>query len=258
MPSPFPGMDPFLEACGLWNDFHGTFIHSWRDAIMAALPDDYVACTDERLCISELAGERAGSMSPDITVSQTKTARSGPARVSGGAVLEPEVIPVVLEEETRETFIEIHRVADERLVTVIELLSPSNKDSRDRSQYLAKRNIILRQEVHLVKLDLLLGGQRLPMQRPLPPAHYYAIVSRWDRRPDCEVYHWTLDRPLPAIPIPLAAPDPDLTIDLAQVFTTTFERGRYDRSIKYGEPLSLPVAREELAWIQDRARQVVS
>jgi hypothetical protein len=200
-------MDPLIEAAGLWHDFHGTFIHSWRDAIMAALPDDYVARTD------------------------------------------------LLEEEIRETFIEIYRLSDERLITVVELLSPSNKDTRDRSQYLAKRHAILRQEIHLVELDLLLAGQRLPMQRPLPPGHYYGIISRWVRRPDCEVYHWLLNEALPILPIPLATPDGDLQIDLTAVFETTFLRGRYDRSINYRQPLKLPLAEEDVAWVATTARQ---
>jgi len=200
-------MDPLIEAAGLWHDFHGTFIHSWRDAIMAALPDDYVARTD------------------------------------------------LLEEEIREPFIEIYRLSDERLITVVELLSPSNKDTRDRSQYLAKRHAILRQEIHLVELDLLLAGQRLPMQRPLPPGHYYGIISRWERRPDCEVYHWLLNEALPILPIPLATPDGDLQIDLTAVFETTFLRGRYDRSINYREPLKLPLAEEDVAWVATTARQ---
>lgn len=256
MPSPFPGMDPLIEASGLWHDFHGTFIHSWRDAIMAALPDDYVARTDERLTISEVASERVGHFSPDIAVSQTGLPRSvGPRASSRGALLEPEIIPVILEEETRETFIEIYRLADERLVTVVELLSPSNKDSCDRSQYLAKRNSILRQQVHLVELDLLLGGQRLPMQRPLPVAHYYGIVSRWERRPDCEVYHWLLGDSLPSLPIPLAAPDPDVNVELSVVFATTYSRGRYDRSINYRDPTKLALTSEELAFVHDTARQ---
>lgn len=256
MPSPFPGMDPLIEAAGLWHDFHGTFIHCWRDAIMAALPEDYVARTDERLTISESTGERLGHLSPDITLSQTSLSRTktGGSRFAG-ALLEPHVIPVLIEEEIRETFIEIYRLSDERLITVVELLSPSNKDSRDRSQCLAKRHSILRQEVHLVELDLLLGGQRLPMQRPLPAGHYYGIVSRWERRPDCEVYHWLLDQALPIMPIPLAAPDADLQIDLAAVFETTFSRGRYDRSINYRKPFHLPLSEEELAWVESTARQ---
>lgn len=128
MPTPFPGMDPLIEAAGLWNDFHGTFIHSWRDALMAALPEDYIARTDERLCITERTGEHRGHMGPDIAVGPAGGTRSGVVSTAAtGALLEPAMIEVELEDELRETFIEIYRLSDERLVTVVELLSPSNK-----------------------------------------------------------------------------------------------------------------------------------
>src|SRR5581483_339354 len=106
-----------------------------------------------------------------------------------------------------------------------------------RTEYLAKRRALLYQDVHLVELDLLLGGRRLPLQAPLPPADYYYMVSRADRRPDCQVYRWTLAQPLPTLPVPLRAPDPDLSINLAAVFATAYERGRFQRRLPYHGPL---------------------
>jgi hypothetical protein len=137
---------------------------------------------------------------------------------------------------------------------VLELLSPANKEEPGRTLYLAKRNALLHHPVHLVELDLLLKGQRLPLEEGLPPGDYYALVSRGNQRPKCQVYHWTLHQPLPAIPIPLLPPDPDLWIDLGAVFRTTYERGRYSRSVDYtaAPPISLDNAR--LAWVTERAR----
>jgi len=85
--------------------------------------------------------------------------------------------------------------------------------------------------VHLVELDLLLLGRRLPMEKTLPVADYYYFLSRSEQRPDCQVYHWPLRERLPTLPIPLRAPDPDVQIDLAAVFTTAYERGRFGRRI---------------------------
>ena len=68
---------------------------------------------------------------------------------------------------------------------------------------LAKRNALLHQDVHLVELDLLRGGQRLPLRDPLPPGDYCTLVSRGDRRPGCAVCAWPLAHPLPTIPVPL-------------------------------------------------------
>ena len=100
-------------------------------------------------------------------------------------------------EGPRESYIEILYHPDRSLVAVLELLSPANKEYPGRTEYLAKRMALLHQDVHLAELDLLLGGRRLPMQRPLPPADYYYFVARGEHRPDCQVFSWTLRQPLP-------------------------------------------------------------
>jgi hypothetical protein len=90
------------------------------------------------------------------------------------------------------------------------------------------------------------------LNRPLPPADYYAFISRTDNRPNCEVYSWTVRQPLPAIPIPLKNPDPDVIIDLERVFRQTYERGRYARSLRYGsEPLA-PLSKKDKAWARQQ------
>src|SRR5207302_6948301 len=122
------------------------------------------------------------------------------------------------------------------LVTTLQWLSTANKAQPGRTECLAKRRALLVQNVHLVELDLLMEGRRLPLQRPLPPADYYYLLCRAEQRPDCEVYHWMLGQPLPVLPVPLRHPDPDLVIDLGAVFTLAYERGRFYRRIRYQEP----------------------
>ena len=150
-----------------------------------------------------------------------------PPNSGGVSTVEPVSIPHIIEDETRQSYIEIHRRSDRALIAVLELLSPSNKNESGRGQYLAKRSALLRQDVHLFELDLLLGGQRLPLQDPLPPGDYYAMISRGNRRPDCEVYAWIMGQPLPILPIPLQAPDPDILLDFREVYEATYKRGRY-------------------------------
>jgi hypothetical protein len=110
---------------------------------------------------------------------------------------------------------------------VIEILSPTNKAGEGFSKYLRKRRATIRQKVHLVEIDLLLGGERLPMAEPLPPGDYCAVVSRSEERPASSVYAWTIRDPLPSVLIPLKRPDPDATLDLAAHFATAYDRGRY-------------------------------
>jgi hypothetical protein len=163
-------------------------------------------------------------------------------------LLEPVTIPHEFLEEVRETRIDILLRPDRSLVGVLELLSPTNKTGAGFLEYRAKRTSVLTQKVHLLELDLLLGGNRLPLLRPLPRADYYVFLSRTQNRPNCEVFSWKLRDPLPTIPIPLKAPDRDILVDLAKVFQTTYERGRYTRSLSYGKKPPAPMSEKDAKW----------
>src|SRR5439155_20488075 len=105
----------------------------------------------------------------------------------------------------------------------------------------------------LVDAVLLLAGQRLPLSQPLPPRDNYAMLCRSDKRPDCEVFAWTLRQPLPILPIPLGAPDADVLVDLGAVFEAAYARGRYARSLPYGKPPRAPMKREDRRWSTERS-----
>ena len=90
--------------------------------------------------------------------------------------------------------------------------------------------------------------QGKPLSKPLPSADYYALISRAQARPNCEVYHWSLRDPLPTIPIPLRAPDPDISVDLGKVFRETYERGRYARMLYYTRPPVAQLTRKDAQW----------
>jgi hypothetical protein len=111
-----------------------------------------------------------------------------------------------------------------------------------------KRETVLLSTAHLVELDLLRRGVRLPTQEALPPGDYYAFVCRQRRRPQAEVYAWSLRQPLPSIPVPLAGNDPDAVIDLQAVFTTVYERAGYDYSLDYQRAVEPPLSEVDAAW----------
>lgn len=157
-------------------------------------------------------------------------------------------------EEVKQRWIEIRRKPDWVPVAILELLSPTNKLGHGYEEYLYKRVSMIARSVHLIEVDLLLGGRRLPMARPLPAGDYYVFVSRTEQRPRADVYSWSIRDPLPTIPIPLIAPDPDMLLNLAEIFTTVYERGRYDRSIDYRAPLPLPLGTSDRIWAEELAR----
>ena len=256
MRSPFPGVDPYLENQGRWPDFHARFLTYCCDILNDRLPDQYVAQMDERIRLVEPPDDEARLVRPDLLIGRSEVSQMPMTSPSstGTVTLEPVTIPVTILEEVRETRVEILHVPDRMLVTVLELLSPSNKTATGLEDYRAKRVQILGQPVHLVEWVLLVGGHRLPMRRSLPPGDYYSFVARAECRPNCEVYSWSVRQPLPTIPVPLMAPDPDILLDLADLFATAYARGRYSRLIDYKAPLTLPLAPEDRDWAEKRAR----
>ena len=257
MPSPFPGIDPFIEAQGHWPDFHTRFLTYCCDALDDRLPEDYAARMGEKVHLVRNPDEPPTALRPDIVIVKDSRTAGSSERANGIATLDPVTVPLTTSdfEEVREVWIEIRRLPDLSLVTVIELLAPSNKIGDGRHEHLDKRRLLIEQPVHLVELDLLIGGRRLPMKRPLPAGDAYAIVSRSERRPDSEVYMWTLRDGLPTIPIPLDAPDPDIPLDLAPAFATAYRRGRYARVLRYQEPYPIPLAAADRDWVEATTRR---
>jgi hypothetical protein len=253
-------MDPYLEAQDYWGDFHPSFATYCRDSLNERLPDGYVAQLGEQVRLMEVSRREAKRIIPDVAIlgEKRKPARSGTRakRAVGTLTLEPVTIPLPrVTMEVRDVWIHILRLPERTPVTIIEVLSPTNKIGVGFAEHRLKRRKTIRQKVHLVEFDFLLGGQRLPMDRPLPRGDYYALVARAERRPDCDVYAWTIRDPLPSIPIPLLAPDPDVVLDLGAVFATVYERGRYARWLDYTAPLAIVKKPEDRACAEQIARR---
>lgn len=257
MKSPFPGMDPYLESPAHWSDFHPTFIQTLREALNDVLPPNYVARIDEEIVMLEPEPYDRKKAEPDVAVIHDPlVARSHGA---GAAIAERATSPVTLEnveslDPHTEVRIDITRLPERQVVTVIELLSPTNKSGDGRGLYLEKRHKLLRRPINVVEIDLIRAGRRLRLNRPLPPAHYYGFISRADRRPKCDVYAWTLRDALPALPIPLLAPDHDVHANLAAAFDLAYARGRYERSVNYAEPPPPPaLSAKDAEWVAETA-----
>jgi hypothetical protein len=242
-------MDPFLELPAYWSDFHATFVNYWREAIADSLPPQYEATLGERVYLVEHDPEERKLGYPDVAVTQGDSPfpASQPTSVAT-ATLAPVTIPLKILEGPRETYIEILHQPERSLVAALELLSPANKEQPGRTEYLAKRGALLHQNVHLVELDLLIEGRRLPLQEPLPEADYYYLLCRGDQRWDCQVYSWTLRQALPTLPVPLRHPDPDVQVNLGAVFATAYERGKFFRRIKYQGPMPPFLSEGDRNW----------
>ena len=260
MPSPFPGMDPYLEAQGLWESFHAELIACCSELLNQQLPDNYVAKIETRVTYLSVE-DRDTQLVPDVLIGQERDGRksSGPplSHDAGVATIEPITIPFAHGEvEIRDRWVEIFSLPEMELVTIVEILSPTNKAGSSRREYLAKLAALIDRPVNFVEIDLLLAGRRMPMAKPLPPGDYFAVVGRSSGTPNASVYAWTIKHALPHIPVPLREPDPDVMLNLREAIDLTYDRGRYARIMRYGRPMqaSIPLTVADREWAESIGR----
>lgn len=251
MPSPFPGMNPYLERDIAWHDFHERFLILGAGIIGAQVRPNYVVRVDDHLFVHELPEEsRQPGGRADLSVSRTPRPVS-PTR-GEVAVLEPPArIRVTQADVLREAFLEVLDRHSREVVTVIELLSPSNKrkSGPDRAQYLAKRMNVLASRANLVEIDLLRGGEAMPGD-DRPACTYSVLVSRVEERPDAGFWPLGLSDRLPFIPIPLRAPHPDASLDLQALLDRVYDEAGYEFYV-YDGPPHPALSAEEAAWARD-------
>ncbi|MEZ6059234.1 MAG: DUF4058 family protein [Planctomycetaceae bacterium] len=253
MKSPFPGMDPFLEGQE-WQDFHNRLNVAIAEAISPALEPDYFVRTERRVYLEHVGPDPDTFRVADVAVIARDSDLPTGMRVDGSPVSVPAVCTLPQPEERRETYLVIRDRESLEVVTVIETLSPSNKrrGGNGRTEYLNRRDDVLGSRSHLVELDLLRGGERLPVVEPLPAADYFCIVSRTYSRPRTELDAWTLKQQLPTVLIPLKLGDDDVPLALQQVMDSVYSRARYDFSIDYQKGLEPAPTADDDAWIRQR------
>jgi hypothetical protein len=247
-------MDPFIED-QKWSGFHNRFINELGDTLVALLRPRYEVEPEERIYV-ETAESDTHSFRADVAVAEGLPLARRNATSSAVLDVEPRMydLPMPATREEREGYLVIRKTGEREVVTVIELLSPTNKrpGSDGRREYLKKRHDVLRSSSHLVEIDLLLAGQRLPTVRPLlPTTDYCAFVCRAANRPQADVFEWTLRQRLPRLPIPLLPGDADAIIDLQQALTAVYDRAGYDYSVHYDEALRLQVRPTDEAWLRE-------
>jgi len=239
-------MDPYLEHPALWEGFHARFVVTIANLLQPHLDPRYVASVEERVFI-----ESPQQRIPDVWIQKTPTIESSSPVITepAAAVATDTAIVVEVEElEIRQKRVEILDAYNEmKLVTVIEVLSPTNKRSGPgRESYLAKQHEVLGQDCHLVEIDLLRQGDRVisvPAWKllDLAPFHYVACVSRWPCRTRFELYPRSLPERLPRIAIPLTSPDPDVPLDVQTAVEQVYLQGRYARRLRYDQPCQPPL-----------------
>ena len=261
MPSPFPGMNPYLESAGDWKDFHDSMIYTMRAALIRALPGNYFAAIEERVYI--LPDEKHTYL---YDVGVTRRSKLGEIPSRGGAAL-AEAIDAPFHvgqylEEAREPYIEIRSDKGRGpIVTAIELLSPTNKDGRPgRESYFNKQRDLLESGTHFIEIDLLRAGTHtvaVPLEL-LPKKierDYLVCLHRGGTGEDFDVWPNRLRNRLPRIAVPLDEGVPDVALDLQACLERCYEDADYGRRIDYMKVPVPPLSPEDTEWADALLRE---
>lgn len=219
MPSPFPGMDPYLEHPKLWPPFQHQLLACLYQNLLPGLVDRYRARVGTRVYTSEMA-----------------------------------LFTSIVREEHSEEYVEVRNRADGKLVTLIEVVSPTNKTTTaGRNAYLEKRREALQQRAAIVEIDLVLQGKpTLTFSRDGLPEYDYAVTVTRSTAPDrYEIYTSTLQKKLPKFKVPLASDDRDALLDLQPTFSRAYELGSFQSQIDYksAPPPDVPLSEANAEYL---------
>ena len=250
MPSPFPGMDPYLEGY-LWPDVHHRLATQISDQLMPHLRPRYVARIEVQMVTDETPESEIGILYPDVEIVRTPTPFSPVATHRGGTLLAEPTAPSpvtatvpLIEFELRLSTVEIRDVAQNQLVTSIEILSPINKREPGRSKYRDKVRRLYEANVHIIEIDLLRRGQRSFTYPRISTSAYRISLTR-ARAKSADIWSVQLNDPLPVINVPLRAPDADILLDLETAFTSIYDKAAYDLTVDYTTPPPPPALSQQ-------------
>jgi hypothetical protein len=246
MASPFPGMNPYLEQSDIWQDFHERAIPLAAELLGAQVLPRYFVKIEEHVYVHELEGESRRFVGR-ADLAMAKGPSFGEQTSAIGLLEAPAFVwqpPVDVE---RLSYLEIRDRHNRQIVTVMELLSPTNKrPGSDRDQYLTKQTQFLSSRAHFVEIDLLRGGPRMPWL-DMPLCEYCAVISRVEERPRAGIWPIRLRERLPIIPVPLRTGEPDARLDLQQILNRIYDAAGYEVYIYAGEP-DPALSAEDASW----------
>ena len=251
MPSPFPGMNPYFEQPVHWQDFHLKFLAAINEQLSPQVRPHYFVVLERHIYVQERPADEVRLLRADLLVARSSSASATEQRSAAAFLEAPSQVEHPALEVERIPYLEIRHAARGDLVTVLELLSPANKQGDNRQQYLTKREQILSSETHLVEIDLLRGGEAMP-DTNRSACEYSVLVSRVERRPLAGFWPLRLHERLPSIPVPLRPTDADARVDLRAALNRVYDAYCYEDFI-YREAPSPPLSAEDAEW----ARQYV-
>jgi hypothetical protein len=251
MPSPFPGMNPYLEAPALWSEVHSWLIVELARMLNQSITPKYRAAVEKRVYEeSILVGIPDVSIVRQSRLIQPPIQPPAPRQSTTMTLSQPVLVELPESASTTERYLEIREVATGDVVTVVEILSPKNKrPGEGREQYISKRMQLLSSQSHLVEIDLLRGGEPLPMDYA-GTSDYRVLVSPVEQRPMAQLFPFDVQEALPSFALPLRAGDGSPVIDLKALMQVVYESAALDLAIDYHQQPIPPLPPDQFKWVQ--------
>jgi hypothetical protein len=241
-------MDPWLEHPALWPDVHERLIIAIAEYLGPILRPRYYVAVGIHSYVTTLPIELPQMRYPDVMVVDTAYggAVTAPAII---AVAEPVVVNVPVPEPVEESYLEVREVASGDVITVIEILSPTNKQSGEgRKTYKAKRLEIFRSRTRLVEIDLLRAWEPMLFWGHARTSHYRILVRRGERRERADLYAFNVRDPIPRFPLPLQEGDVEPAVDLKPLLDGLYDKASYDLRVDYSKPPVPPLSDADAEW----------
>ncbi|MEG4005552.1 DUF4058 family protein [Microcoleus sp. Pol11C1] len=254
MPSPFPGMDPYLEHPDFWQETHHWLISAIAASLVPQIRPKYEVAIDKRIYeITDPNDSNSDSLLvgiPDVAIKRQSNNPSIPTgSVATVSITLPTTVKVPAPEKIKQTYLEVREMATKQVVTAVEILSPVNKRSGEgRITYLKKRQTILGSLTNLVEIDLLRKWESMPILNNSIQSDYRILVSSSERRPFAELYAFNLRDSLPIFPLPLREEDVEPIVNLPELFAGVYDRAGYDYRIDYDREPVPSLSEEDRVW----------
>ncbi len=256
--NPFPGMNPWLEHPALWGDARFRLISSIARYQSPLLGPYYYVSVGAQAYVATAFAQPPATRYPDIAAVQPPspvTRSSRTVQAVAAPVVEPIAVKVPVPDVIEETYLEVREAETGQVVTVIEVLSPTNKrPGVGRQKYKRKRLEILSTHTNLVEIDLLRAWTPMPFEGDTPASHYRILVRRGEQGSQADLYPFTMYDPIPGFPLPLQAGEAEPPIDLNTLLDDVYAEGSYGIRIDYHQPPRPPLSEDEARW----AKQVIA
>lgn len=251
MPSPFPGMDPYLEDPIEWPDLHVRLMVQLSRQLSEQVAPHFYVRVEQRVSIVGPDDMERRVIIPDVYLAQSETLPTQPT-AAVATIATPTLVTVMEELELREHFVEIYDARSREIVTTIEVILPVNKaGGQKQAAFLAKRRAVMASPAHWIEIDLLRAGERPP--EVAGKSDYYALLKRGDRPGPYEVWYSNLRDALRTIGVPLRPPFRDVPLGLQNALDAVYAEARYDDQINYTVPPPLPpLAPADATWVAER------